>query len=454
MADNTYYYTQALCNSCRLRATARAIARDGVVMLEKFCPEHGLTYDLLSSDVAWFEESLSYVKPRQEPKKLSVNEYKGCPESCGFCPEHQQHVCLPVIEITSSCDLACPICLKGFTEDFDLTSREFEFILDNLIMSEENIDVVNISGGEPTLHPDFPGFLRLCSEKKVNQVTVSTNGLSLLKDKALRDLFKELGIIAAIQFDGFTAETYIELRGSDLNGQKLELINILETEGINYSLVATIAKGVNEHEIPALVDFLFAGKALSLMFQPLCLTGAASENFDLSRRITIPDVINRLSQSPYVKKDDFKPLPCSHYSCFALSYYLDAGDGKFYSLVDFLGKDKFLDVISNKTLPGLDYEGLEVMKERMFELWSAADSNNLSENVLNRIRRTLRELSSCGFERRKSLELGMQNMKAIFIHHFMDAYNFEFGRVIKCCNPYPQKDGKMIPICAMNALIS
>ena len=442
----------ALCNDCKQKVRARAIKRDGKVLLEKFCPEHRFTYDLLSSSVEWFEDSFNYIKPRQTPKKLTVGEYKGCPESCGFCPEHQQHVCLPVIEISSACDLDCPICLKNFKEEYTHTIDEFEFILDKLIESEDNIDVINLSGGEPTLHPRIIDFIELCNNKNIAQTTVSTNGLRLLRDKAFREAFKNTGAIAALQFDGFSRDAYIKLRGEDLLDGKLELIRTLEAEGINYSLVATIAKGINDGEIERIADYLFESKALSLMIQPLAFTGSA-ESFDIKHRFTVADAVNNLESSKYVSKGDFKPLPCSHYSCFALSYYISGGDGKYYSLLDFLGKDNFLDVISNKTLPGLDYEGFSIMKDRLYELWSASDSSDLNDRVMKRIQSILRELSSCGYNRKSSLNMGMENMKAIFVHHFMDAYNFEFGRVIKCCNPYPQKDGRFIPICSQNVLL-
>lgn len=447
--DNIYYYTDAICNICKNRSSAKAIKSGDKVFLEKFCPDHGFNYDLLSSDVLWFENSLQYIKPKESPKKYSVSDYKGCPDSCGFCPEHQQHVCLPVIEITSVCDLVCPVCLKKDQDNYFYTYSEFEKIIDNLIASEENLDVINLSGGEPTLHPNIIEFINLCNKKNIAQTTVSTNGLKLLKDIEFRQKFKDSGAIAAIQFDGFSRETYLKMRGEDLLDQKIELINILTNENIPFSLVATIAKNLNDNEIQKLSDFLFESSALSLMIQPLCFTGSAA-NFDISHRYTISDVVHELEKSKYIKKGDFNPLPCSHYSCFALSYYINGEDGNYYSLIDFLGKENFLDTISNKTLPGLDYDGFSLIKDRLYQLWSAADSSDLNDRVITRIQKILRELNTCGYNRKSSLKLGMSNMKAIFIHHFMDAYNFEFGRVIKCCNPYPQKDGRFIPICVQN----
>jgi uncharacterized radical SAM superfamily Fe-S cluster-containing enzyme len=186
------------------------------------------------------------------------------------------------------------------------------------------------------------------------------------------------------------------------------------------------------------------------MFQPVTFTGKAA-GLDINKnRITIPDIVREIEKSKYVNKGDFNPLPCSHFSCFALSYYLIVEPGHFLSLKDFLGKEKFLDHIANKTLPGMDENGFLSMKERIYELWSAADSNDLNEKVLKRIKEVLKEMESGGFSSKQALSMGIRSMKAIFIHHFMDLHNMDFGRLMKCCNPYPQPDGRLIPMCAQN----
>jgi uncharacterized radical SAM superfamily Fe-S cluster-containing enzyme len=406
--------------------------------------------DIISSDVDWYEKSRAFVKPAQIPLHHNVSEFKGCPDSCGFCNEHQQHTCLPVIEINSICDIACPVCLKKEDVNLQLTVDDFSQILDNLFRTEGKIDVVNISGGEPTLHPQIKELLNECIVKNVTQVSVSTNGLELLKDKTLRDFFKQNGIITALQFDGFKKETYIKLRGLDLAESKMNLIRLMEEEGLQYSLVCTVASGINETEVSEIVDFFFQSKALTLMFQPISFTGRAAIQIKPGARLTIPDVVKKIEESKYVSKGDFNPLPCSHYSCFALSYYIKTDDQNFYSLKKFLGDDYYLDIIANKTLPGIDTEGYGILKQKLYEFWSAADSGNMNDRVLERIKEIMKEMSCCGFTPKTALSIGMKHMKAIFIHHFMDAGNFDFARLVKCCTPYPRKGDKLVPLCCDN----
>lgn len=449
-----YMHTQALCGTCMKKVQARIIRENGQVLLEKFCSEHRFSKTLLSTDVDWYEQSMAFIKPREYPLRSNTDAFIGCPESCGLCEEHQQHTCLPVIEISDECDIDCPVCLKDFNDLDTLTPEEYRSIIDGLLASEKTVDVINLSGGEPTMHPDLESFINYALERGVTQVSVSTNGLRLLRDEKLRTIFRETGSVVALQFDGFESSTYEKLRQVDISHEKLRLMEIMEAENINYSLVTTVAKGINDTEIPGIIDLFFESQALSIMFQPVAFTGSAME-MDMERhRLTIPDVVREIEKSSYVKPGDFNPLPCSHYSCFALSYYLAAGDGTFFSLKEFLGFENYLQSIANKTLPGLDLEGMQRMKERMYEIWSAADSSAVSETILKRIRSVMCDLESCGYTRKNALNAGMKNMKAVFIHHFMDVHNFDFGRIVKCCNPYAKKDGKLVPICVQNVFHS
>ena len=154
-SKKVFSHTLALCPECESKVTSRIIEENGKVYLEKFCREHGLSTALICSDVQWYQDSMHYIKPGKSPLIHNIGEYNGCPDSCGFCPEHQQHTCLPVIEITDQCELNCPICLKDFKNPFQMSLSEFEHVLETLFASEGKVNLINLSGGEPTLHPEF-----------------------------------------------------------------------------------------------------------------------------------------------------------------------------------------------------------------------------------------------------------------------------------------------------------
>jgi uncharacterized radical SAM superfamily Fe-S cluster-containing enzyme len=453
MKDKTIKATESWCPDCRKKIPAKLVERGGKVYLAKKCPVHGKTEFLASGSSRWYYDSTAYVKPAQKPLGYKM-DYKGCPESCGFCTQHKQHTCLPVIEILDRCDMDCPVCLKNFDGGFEFTDEDFRGALGGVLETEERCQVINLSGGEPTLHPGLPDFLKYAGSKGVLQTTVSTNGLRLLADKKLRDTFRRTGAIAALQFDGFSPKTWQFMRGQpDLLQKKLKLIELLEKEGVKFSLVGTIAKGVNDGEVTKITDFFFSSKAASLMFQPLCFTGRAAALAE-KHRITIPDIVKLAERSSFCGKGDFNPLPCSHYSCFALAYYLKGQGGKYISLKDFIGRELYLDLISNKTLPGLDAAAFASVKQKLYALWSAADTSSSNGAVLARIRTILRAMEREGFTPKAALQAGMGEMKAVFIHSFMDAHNMDFERLQKCCNPYAKSDGRLVPMCAQNSFFS
>lgn len=447
-----YAYTTGFCEKCGTTVSARLLQKDDGVWLERLCPTHGNSAARITVDPAWYEDSRQYVKPRQIPFALGAQDFSGCPNSCGLCPEHRQHTCLPIVEITSRCDLRCPVCLKPENGVFGMSAAEFRHALARLMEYEKEIPLLNLSGGEPTLHPEFADFLAICKEHGVMQTSVSTNGLRLHADPALRKLFRDTGTVVSLQFDGFRPGTWTTLRGRDLSVLKQELIALLDQEGIRYSLTATIVKGVNDDEVAAIADFFFASKALSLMFQPVAITGAARARFSEADRMTIDGVIDQLDHSRHINKGDFNPLPCSHPSCFALSYYFQVGEDVFYSLKDFLGRDAYLEVIANRTLPGLDQEGHNAIRERIYSFWSAADSVADNKQVLQRIKAILRELERQRFSPKAAFDIGSTVLRSVFIHGFMDANTFDLTRIMKCCNHYLQPDGRLIPMCAHNVI--
>lgn len=447
-----YSWTKSLCASCTQPIDAQIVEIEDKVYLNKFCPEHGHQRALICSDSKWYQDSLRYVKPGTNPQHRNVSRSGNCADDCGLCSNHQQHTCLPVVEISDACNMSCPICLKDFREPFSLTVSAFEGIVDNLIRCEGSVSVLNISGGEPLIYPEIVDFLKVATQKGVLQTTISTNGLQLLRDSQLVNALQNHDALVALQFDGFRPQTYQALRGEDVLAQKKQIIELLDSAGISYSLVATIAGGVNDDEVADLCDFFFESNAHSIMFQPVTYTGQAQRGARPMERITIPDVIAQLDNSKYVNTSQFNPLPCSHPSCFALSYYFKLEDNHFMSMREFLGEKEYLNVIANRTLPGLDASGYEQIKNRVYDMWSAGDSFSSNEMVLRRIKKILRELSTKGFSPRSAFDIGRKTMKAIFIHQFMDVHTFDFGRLMKCCNHYPQSDNRLIPMCGFNVL--
>lgn len=447
--------TRALCSECGALVDAQIVERGGAVYLVKWCGEHGRTEALTCGDAEWYRRSLSYVKPGTRPRKRAVEGNQGCPGSCGLCEDHRQHTCVPLLEITADCDLACPICLVDGIGVPELSPEEVANILDGLERTEGRIHMLTLTGGEPTRHPHFLEIVDLCRGRpEVGIVSVSTNGLRLSRDEELLRALCERGVVISLQFDGLEPGPSLDLRGrSDLAQKKLHLLErIGELDG-RASLTLTLARDVNEAELPGVLELLFSmDHILSIMVQPLARAGRAAKSG--LRPVTIPETVKRLADASggVLLPTDFTPLPCSHPSCFALTYLLKAGDGRYVPLPRLLEESGYLDLIKNQALVGTDARTLEAIRDALYRLWSSNGIVPERDAVLETVRGILLDLARLGSSAGPEdlLELGLQNVKSVFIHHFMDRETFDLSRAVKCCNHYPQRDGRLIPACVRN----
>jgi 7,8-dihydro-6-hydroxymethylpterin dimethyltransferase len=449
--------THSVCVICRKVAPAKLVAKDGRIYLRRLCSEHGESEHLVHSDMGNYLSALRYVKPAWAPLAFSGNSHLPCPEGCGFCSRHEQHLCMPIIEITSRCNLDCPVCLVDAGKSRDMTLEQFEILLDRLIEAERQIDVLNISGGEPFCHPRFLDFIDLALKRKeIVRVSVSTNGLALLENDLLLSRLADRNVLISLQFDGFDDSVYKVLRGKPLIDQKMRILDNLAERNISTSLTVTAAGNINDDQFPEILKLFFSrDHIVSLMVQPLAFSGRAASFAGRASRLTIPDIIRLLAASghPAVEAADFIPLPCSHPLCFSLAFYLADQSGKFVSVNRLFQLDRYLDALSNRIIFGLDTEEQERLKEIVYDLWSGPAGNAPDgAGVLKTIRALLRELPCGCFNPRQTFSLMERRIKSIFIHAFQDCETFDLARVRRCCNAYPQPDGRLMPACAHNVL--
>jgi uncharacterized radical SAM superfamily Fe-S cluster-containing enzyme len=171
--------------------------------------------------------------------------------------------------------------------------------------------------------------------------------------------------------------------------------------------------------------------------------------------ITIPDVVRAAEEQTggLLKKSDFLPLPCSHPSCFGLTYLLKTEDG-FVPFPRFLELDRYMDVISNRGTIRPDHQLESAIKGAIDEMWTSAGQVPDVDKILSALRRSIflmyPEDRALALEER--LHIGESLVKTVFIHAFMDVHNFEVDRIKKCCTHYAMPDGRLMPGCAYNNL--
>lgn len=448
--------TTSVCPECLEPIPAHVITRDGKVYFHKYCPTHGESEALVSEDVEYYLNAYHFARPGSVPLKFSTAIKRNCPKDCGLCPAHQQHTCLPIVEITDFCNLDCPICIADNRNRHHMSVEDFSHIVDYLVEHEGSLETITFSGGEPTLHPKFFELVDAAKRPEIGRVSVVTNGTVIAKSREFCEKLKAKNVYAVLQMDAFSDEAFIQLRGEALMEQKKQALANLEEFEIPTQIVFVAARGVNEHQIGDAVKLLLAKKnILSLMIQPFAATGARGGNFpfDPMNRCTIPGIIKDLAEQSagLLQTSDFIPLPCSHPHCVSLTYLLAMDDGSYMPFPRFIDMDKYLGLFQQTATlePGQEVE--DAMRDTIADLWSSSGETPDCDRVINAMRRALKEMfPKRPVERQELIRIAERQAKTIFIHHYMDRFNFDMERIVKCCHHYPQVDGRIMPACARN----
>jgi len=396
---------------------AQVLIRNGAVYLRKCCPEHGWYEALVSSDANWYLNSLKYNKRGAVPYQFAAAMKQGCPFDCGLCPEHRQHTCIGIIEITTRCNLGCSTCFADAGSGYDLSLTQVEAILDRLLDTEGEPEIVQISGGEPTIHPQFLDILAAVRKRGIQHVMLNTNGLLLAQD---RDFVRQLvpyKPIIYLQFDGLNSQTYQILRGRDLSAIKRQALDNLAQAGLYTILVPTVVHGVNDAEIGNILRYgLEHPTVLGVNYQPVTFAGRCLINSDPLHRLTVTDILHALERQTMglFRVSDFRPVPCPHPTCSAFTYAFVDND-QVIPIPRLLNVDDYLDFVSNRSLPHLSAE----LQSALEVLWSMAAvmGSNKTADALTRV--------TCGGS---------------------------VARLVKCCVHELLPDGRAVPFCAYNNL--
>jgi uncharacterized radical SAM superfamily Fe-S cluster-containing enzyme len=434
--------TRSICPVCKRVVDAEVNIRDNKVVLRKRCPEHGPFEALVYSDAELYMSQLRFNKPGTLPLELQTETRDGCPLDCGLCPEHKQHTCLALIEVNTGCNLDCPICFadSGHQPDgYALTLEQVEFMLDSFVAAEGEPEVVQFSGGEPTIHPQILDFVELAQAKGIRTVMLNTNGIRLARDRRFVGELERLKPHIYLQFDGFERDTHLALRGRDLREDKRRALDACAEAGLTVTLVAAVEKGVNEHEVGAIVRFGIAHRAVnSVAFQPVTHSGR-HRVFDPLERLTNADVMKLVAaQVPeWYQLDDFVPVPCCFPTCRSMSYALVDGEAvvPFTRLVDV---ESYLDYVSNRLYPDPAIRGA---LERMF-----------SSSAVPGAERALLACEGCGIDLPEALRDLERHVFVIVVQDFQDPYTLNVRQLMKCCVAEVVPDGRLIPFCAYNSV--
>ncbi len=313
--------TTSLCPIC-LRKIAAEYRRDdaGRVLMDKTCPDHGrfvaMVWGLGLPDSSWGDQLFN--NPGE--KDINTITNSDCPNGCGLCQEHQSDSCCVMLELTDSCNLACPVCYADSNRSRGDQWENLEQInlgLDYLAQKAPHANLL-FSGGEPTLFCHLPELISAGKARNFNFFQLNTNGVRLAEEVSYADQLKRAGLSTVfLQFDAMDDAVYRVIRGRPLLETKMKAVQNCQAAGLGVVLVATLIRGVNDLKLKEIIQYALenAPTVRGVHLQPCSSFGRIPEA--MPAKITLPELIELLTgydDSPF-SPDDFFAAGGNHALC-------------------------------------------------------------------------------------------------------------------------------------------
>jgi uncharacterized radical SAM superfamily Fe-S cluster-containing enzyme len=446
--------SRGLCRACGEKVPVRYIARGQRVYLQRHCPTHGQHEALVAGDLSWYLEAMSQEAAPCPPPKVHATKTAACPDACGPCLFHGQRCHLPVIPITNACNLRCPICF-GFNRNdpYFMPAAEFGKRIDFLLEATGGVDLINITGGEPTLHPELPAILRLAKRPGIGRITMNTNGIVLGRNPELAATLADLGIYVVLSIDSLQAERSKTIHGVDLVKDKQAALDVLEKHQIPTTLLHVLVPGINEDEMVTWLELL-ASKVFvrSLTIQTMTYTGQGGARFEPRAPMPV-DTVERMIETASkgaITLGDFIPLPTAHPLCYGVSYLLANQSSSLFPMTRLVSRSDLSAMARDGYLLHPTDASEDSMKAALDRLWS----EGLEPELLQTMKRMLTALYPSGlaldvYERQRR---GEAFVKTIFVHAHMDEDTYEIGRAMRCPDQVVVDGDRLIGACNFNLM--
>jgi len=462
--DYTFHNsTISFCNNCKNQVQSKIIFKQNQVYIKKLCSTCGETTSILEENQKYYETRKDFNKP-SNITKTETKTKKGCPFDCGLCPDHDQHTCIGLIEITNSCNLNCPLCYANSEKGEFLELNKIEQMMDFFQEREFNkAEILQISGGEPTVHPQIIKILKLAKTKNFKFVMLNTNGLKLANDenfvKEIANIYNKTGGFEIyLQFDGLNDEIYTKLRGKPLLDIKLKAIKNLQKYKIPITLVTTVTKDVNENNLGEIIEFAQKEKYIrGINFQPVAFFGRVPKEFDPTNRITLTGVIDRIQTQTQTNKNkietsDFIPLPCN-VERVSIGYFIKEKNNNYTSITKKIDIKKHLSEIKNSFAYNVDDFVENNIKKEKNEQELQEEFNPVCNCM--KFLKDLKPIIPVNLflkSKQEKIDYINNNIFRISISSFIDKYNFDLQSMKKECVHVITPDLKRIPFSAYNMI--
>ncbi|MEZ5996545.1 MAG: radical SAM protein [Hyphomonadaceae bacterium] len=434
--------TTSLCEVCYALAPAKVIIEGDNVFYLQRCERHGVQRTLVSDDVRYWKLSKEFLKPGDRPLTLASRTEHGCPYDCGLCPDHEQHSCLAIVEINDACNLTCPVCFadSSIKRTEQRTLAEVERMLDTLVDAEGEPDLVQISGGEPTIHPDFFAILDAAKRRPIRHLMVNTNGLRIAREPSFADRLASYmpRFEVYLQFDSMKRDALMELRGADLTTIRRQALEALEQRNVSTTLVVTVKRGVNDGEIADIIRHALEWKCVrGVTIQPIQDAGR-NDGFDPKRhRIVLSEVRRRAAEAGVFALDDLIPLPCNP-DQISIAYGLRQGK-TVVPVTSLIPRELLVAEAPNSVA----FENYPDLHKRVLDLFSLpSTAGDISEKLAS--------ILCCLPQVAVPEGIAYGATFRVVISQFLDRFNFDLGSVKRSCVHFVEPNGSIYPFDTYN----
>jgi 7,8-dihydro-6-hydroxymethylpterin dimethyltransferase len=454
-ATRSYTYlgtVQGMCRECGSPVPARVLEEHGAVYQERLCPKCGTGRARLADEVEWYLSRAATTVQCKSSLLPGTAIAKGCPHDCGPCAAHANACHLPVFSVTNACNMECPICFTYNRADkkYFMSRTELSQLLDKLLARVGPLDLLNITGGEPSLHPEILDLLKECKRPEIGRITMNSNGLRLASDEEFCRALAELGVYVVLSFDTFRPERAMVIHGRDVTEQKRQALENLQRFGIGTTLLNVMIRGVNEDEIGDIIRLAKTHSVVrSLTVQTMTFTGKGGKQFQPRETMPLDGAAKAIEQATKgeISGSDFFPHSSAHPLCYSIAYFLKDGD-RLRSLTDFFGREELRGMLAGGYLLQPGREGQELFRQAIDRLWAEGDSENHLPSLRRLVERMYPAGKSLGAPQRQ--QIAEQSLLAIYLHSHMDEDTLDLARLAVCPDQVPDPEGRLIPACAYN----
>lgn len=434
--------TRSLCPTCLRIIPAAKVADGQDVFLEKTCPDHGDSKTVIWRGAPSYQE-WGTGEDTPGPKNRLSESINGCPNDCGLCPEHKAQTCTVLMEVTSRCDLKCPVCFASSNKsaEFHPGIDEIRAMLDTVVEADGPYPL-QLSGGEPTVRDDLPDIVALAKGMGFYHIQINTHGLRLAQDKSYLQRLLDAGTdLIYLQFDGVSDDVYQQTRGANLFDLKSRAIENCAEAKMGVQLVPTLVPGINDHQIGAMVQLAkrWMPVVKGIHFQPVSYFGRYPTSPSDDDRIATPDVLRALESQTAgeIKTENFLPRRRQDSHCGFSGFFVLEEDGRLQATTVF----KPGEVSSAKCA---DVAGCASAEE--------SPSEHVRRFISEKSRFVERDPTECACQQERSFQAFLERARTHYLSisgmPFMDAWTIDLDRLQGCCIHVVTPQKRLIPFCA------